>query len=135
MVEIWDEARQAGLTEENLVAWIDDMEKELEQSQKLNFMRWNIMNTIVHQNPRIWGSYQAEVANVRRFMKERIAWMDKRLNYTYHPNGISVARADNNQPTMFFSLSGQPYGSDMNSLKPGVYIVRQGQTTKKIVIR
>ena len=135
MVEIWDEARQAGLTEENMVAWIDDMEKELEQSQKLNFMRWNIMNTIVHQNPRIWGSYQAEVANVRRFMKERIAWMDKRLNYTYHPNGISVARADNNQPTMFFSLSGQPSGSDMNSLKPGVYIVRQGQTTKKIVIR
>ncbi len=135
MVEIWDEARQAGLTEENMVAWIDDMEKELEQSQKLNFMRWNIMNTIVHQNPRIWGSYQAEVANVRRFMKERIAWMDKRLNYTYHPNGISVAIADNEQPSMFFSLSGQPYGSYMNSLKPGVYIVRQGQTTKKIIIR
>ena len=43
--------------------------------------------------------------------------------------------ADNNQPTMFFSLSGQPYGSDMNSLKPGVYIVRQGQTSKKIIIR
>ena len=135
MVEIWDEARQAGLTEENLVAWIDDMEKELEQSQKLNFMRWNIMNTMVHQNPKIWGSYQAEVANMRRFMKERIAWMDKRLNYTYHPNGIAVASADNDQPSMFFSLSGQPYGSDINRLKPGVYIVRQGQTSKKIVIR
>ena len=56
MRNIWDEARQGGLTTENLLAYIDQMETELEQSQQLNFLRWPIMNSWVHQNPRLWGS-------------------------------------------------------------------------------
>lgn len=135
MVEIWDEARHAGLTEENLVAWIDDMETYLDQSQKLNFKRWNIMNQYVHQNPKLWGSYKAEVENVRRYIKERLAWMDKKLGYTYVPSVIATVSVDFAQPYEVYSFSGQLCGHDMNSLKPGVYIVRQGQAAKKIVVR
>ena len=49
LVEIWDEARQSGLNEENMVAFIDSLEQELDLSQQLNFIRWPIMNTYVHQ--------------------------------------------------------------------------------------
>ena len=135
MFNIWDEARQAGLTEENLVAYIDAMESELQQSQRLNFLRWDIMNTKVHQNPKLWGSYTAEVQNVRRFMKERLAWMDRKLNYTYVPNAIVERDIDLALPYQVFSLSGQYYGHSLDGLRPGVYVVRQGQSARKMVVR
>lgn len=80
---IWDQARRRGLTEENMLAYVDQQARLLEQSQRLNFMRWPIMNSYVHQNPRIWGSYAAEVNNVKNFLKNRIAWMDRKLGYQY----------------------------------------------------
>ena len=135
MVDIWDEARHAELTEEHLVDWIDQMEAELDQSQQLNFMRWDIMNTKVHQNPKVWGSYKAEVQNVRRFIKERLLWMDKRLGYTYVPSAISQVAIDYTQPYEVFSSSGLSYGHSLSGLKAGVYIVRQGQAAKKVVVR
>ena len=135
MLDIWDEARQGGLTEKNLVAFIDSLETVLQESQRLNFIRWPIINQYVHQNPRLWGSFQAEVENVRTFMKERIAWMDKRLNYTYVDNGISDELVDLTQSYRVYSLSGQPCGNTLDGLRPGIYVVRQGQQARKIVVR
>ena len=135
MLQIWDEARQSGLTEENIVAFIDWMEAELDQSQRLNFQRWKIMNTKVHQNPKLWGSYEAEVQNVRRFMKERLAWMDKKLGYTYKPNAIADVRGDMAQPYQVYTLSGLPCGTFLNGLRPGIYVVLQGSATRKITVR
>lgn len=133
LLDIWDKARHADLTEERLVAYIDQMEAELAVSQTLNFMRWPILNTKVHMNPKTWGSYAAEVENVRRFMKERLAWMDKRLGYTYVPDGIEEVEVDMNLPYEVFTLSGQACGDNLEGLRPGVYIVKQGKTTKKVV--
>ena len=135
MVEIWDEARQNGLTEENMVAFIDSLEEVLDQSQQLNFKRWPIMNERVHQNPYIWGSYKAEVQNVRRFMKERIAWMDRKLNYVYVPNAVSRTHIDFSQPYQVYSLQGKSCGSNLSHLSSGIYIVRQGTATRKVTIR
>ena len=135
MLDIWDEARQGGLTEKNLVAYIDSMETALQESQRLNFIRWPIMNQYVHQNAHLWGSYQAEVENVRSFMKERLAWMDNRLNYTYVDNGIADVSIDLTQPYHVYGLSGQPYGDALEGLRPGIYVVRQGEAAKKVVVR
>ena len=134
MLTIWDEARRGGMTEEHLVAWIDSVETALDQSQRLNFMRWKIMNTRVHQNPTLWGSYKAEVENVRRFMKERLAWMDKRLDYDYQA-AIETVTIDYTQPYHIYTLSGQPCGQSLDVLRPGIYVVRQGETAKKIIVR
>ena len=134
LVEIWDEARQNGLTEEHMVALIDSLEETLDQSQQLNFVRWPIMNEKVHQNPRIWGSYQAEVENVRRFMKERIAWMDRKLNYVYVPQHIVANRIDYTLPYQVYSLQGKFCGNSLNTLPRGIYIVRQGEATRKITL-
>lgn len=133
LVDIWDKSRHAGLTEEKLVAWIDQMEAKLDASQKLNFMRWPILNASVHMNPRTWGSYAAEVNNVRSFMKERLAWMDGRLDYTYVPSGINEVEIDLSQPYEVFTLAGQACGRSLDGLRAGIYIVKQGQSSKKIV--
>ena len=78
---IWAEIRQAGFTEESFIAYIDEQAALLQQSQRLNFMRWPILNEYVHQNPRTYGSYEAEVENVRRYINYRIAWMDNKLHF------------------------------------------------------
>ena len=134
LLNIWDEVRQAGLTEEYMTAYIDQWEETLQQSQHLNFLRWPIMNQKVHQNPKLWGSYEAEVQNVRRFMQERFAWMDKRLNYTYVPSAIAVQTAADHQPTVVYSLSGQLMGNSLSGLPAGTYIVRNGQQIRKVVV-
>lgn len=133
LLDIWDRARHTDLTEEQLVAFIDQMEEELAASQKLNFMRWPILNTKVHMNPKTWGSYQAEVENVRRFIKERLTWMDQRLGYTYIPSGIEEMHVDDEQPYEVYSVSGQPMGNTLEGLRSGVYIVRQGKVAQKVV--
>ena len=135
MVTIWDKARCNGLTEENLVAFVDAMEETLARSQRLNFLRWPILNSRVHQNPRALGSFEAEVETVRRFVKERLPWMDKRLGYIYVPSAISEVVVDMNQPYEVFTVSGLFCGNDLSRLRPGIYIVRQGQAARKMVVR
>lgn len=82
---IYASYRNSGvLTEDNLVQVVNDNATLLEQSQQINFMRWDILNTPVHMNPQVYGSYAGEVDNVRNFVKNRLAWMDKKLAYEYN---------------------------------------------------
>ena len=134
LVELWDEARQGGLSQESLVEYVDSMEAELQQSQELNFKRWPIMNNWVHQNPHIWGSYAQEVQNVRRFISERVGWMDKRLNYTFIPSGISYAHVNLDQPYRVYTVSGRYCGNSLKGQVHGVYIVKQGNAVQKIIL-
>ena len=134
LLDIWDEARQSGLTKERLIEYVDSLEEELSESQALNFQRWPIMQTFVHQNPRIWGSYASEVQNVRRFINERVDWMDKKLNYTFIPSSIADTHIHYNEPYQVFSLSGSYCGSSLSGQPHGVYIVRQGAKAVKVII-
>ena len=95
---IWEQARRAGLTEEALLQYVDEQEEMLMQSQRLNFMRWQIMNQYVHQNPRIWGSYEAEVENVRKYIKTRIPWMDNRIGFDASKLDISSPETEESSP-------------------------------------
>ncbi len=82
---IYASYRNSGvLTEDNLVQVVNDNATLLEQSQQINFMRWDILNTAVHMNPQVYGSYAGEVDNIRNFVKNRLAWMDKKLAYEYN---------------------------------------------------
>jgi hypothetical protein len=90
------------------------------------------MNELVHENPVVWGDYAAEVQNVRRYISERLLWMDEKIGYTYEPDGIENVSLDINQPCRIFNLSGLPYNGDVRHLPQGIYIVRQGSKTKKV---
>ena len=136
LLTLWDEARQGGLTEDYLVDFINQMEQTLDQSQQLNFIRWPIMNQKVHQNPRVWGSYTAEVQNVRRYITERIAWMDNKLGYTYVPSSVETPRSMlSTQPSAIYDLQGRYCGNSLQGLTSGTYVVIQNQKARKVVVR
>jgi hypothetical protein len=135
MLEIWGEARENGMTEQHLLDYIDNMEKNLQESQELNFMRWPMMNELVHENPTVWGSYTEEVENVRRFITERLTWMDNKLGYTYNPSGIIEATVDFAKPYQIYDLLGRSYTGSIQHLPQGLYIIKQGNNTKKIQVR
>ena len=80
---IYAKYRDSGAIKEDvLMGVINNTAEQLEESQKLNFTRWKIMNSKVHENPVVHGSYKAEVDNVKKYVRERIVWMDKKLGYT-----------------------------------------------------
>ena len=80
--ELWSEARTVReLTPENMLACIDSLAAELEQSQEYNFLRWPILDICVQQNFQALGSYDKEVAFLRQFVIDRFDWMDKKIGY------------------------------------------------------
>lgn len=82
MKYLWSYARNTnGITADDLTALVNQYATELEASQRLNFKRWPIMNEYVHQNPRVWGSYAAEVQNVRNYITNRVNRLDQLIGY------------------------------------------------------
>ncbi|MBO4550608.1 MAG: CotH kinase family protein, partial [Bacteroidaceae bacterium] len=78
---MWVMARQEwGITEESLIQYIDSTAQELQQSQRLNFIRWPILDTPKHLNPRVAGNYDGEVEYLREYIRERIPFLDQRTN-------------------------------------------------------
>ena len=86
LAEIWADMRDRGLfTSESMIAYVDSTAQVLDASQKLNFIRWPIFNSRVHQNVAAYGSYKAEVEVLHKYFPTRIAWIDKFLNYKAQP--------------------------------------------------
>ena len=80
--QIWKDNRKEGLLdEETLVDWVDSMAQDIEASANLNFIRWPILNSRVHQNVSALGSFQAEVDVLRNYIPARLAWIDNYLGY------------------------------------------------------
>jgi hypothetical protein len=52
----------------------------LELSQRENFKRWNILGIYVWPNQFVLGSYSAEVNQLKKWLDERISWLDVEIN-------------------------------------------------------
>ena len=79
--EMWNDLRDSGvITSESLVQYVNDTEQYLDQSQKLQYTRWNNLNFNVNMNYQHLGSYPAEVDVVRKFINRRVTDLDKFIN-------------------------------------------------------
>ncbi|MFD2873763.1 CotH kinase family protein [Mucilaginibacter ximonensis] len=58
---------------------IDNTATYLKLSQEQNFKRWPILNTYVYPNAVVLGSYDKEVAYMKDFITQRVAWMDANI--------------------------------------------------------
>jgi hypothetical protein len=81
------------LSEASLLQAVDEYAARINQSQKLNFTKWNILNSKVHMNPQILGSYAAEVNSLKTFISNRFKWIDNKLNYI--PSDINLNAVPN----------------------------------------
>lgn len=78
MAEMWDNVRKNnGLTAKELTDYIDSTAIELQQSQRLNFIRWPILDKLIQVNPRAGGSYEVEVGWIKEYIENRIPWLDR----------------------------------------------------------
>ncbi|MDR3308492.1 MAG: T9SS type A sorting domain-containing protein, partial [Tannerella sp.] len=132
------------LDADSLLKLVNDYASQMDASQQLNFKRWNIMNSYVHQNPEIRGSYHFEVENLKNFLRGRIAWMDRKLQYVpgvsnmtasevsvYADNGALHVRHAEAVLITVFDISGRQILSVESSggdytLPRGLYFVRVG---------
>lgn len=77
LLELWNIARtEQGIDEASLLAYIDETVELLNESQVLNFKRWQILSELVHENPQASGTYQGEVEIVKNYVNKRIPKMD-----------------------------------------------------------
>lgn len=60
-----------------LPSYIDEYVKQINEAQKSNFQKWDI-NKVYEglNNPIIHGSYTAEVTYLKKWLSERITWLD-----------------------------------------------------------
>ena len=141
MRELWADARRnKKIYESSLMDFIDQTAETLSQSQDLNFKRWNIMNSYVHQNPKVWGGYDKEVENVKNYLKQRLIKMDYWLKFDATSlEGISTDavfgfcfEVYNLQGVKIATLASD---EELQQLSPDTYILRDSDgNTKKITI-
>lgn len=83
---MWKVAREErGIDESSLLAYIDSTAAVLQASQRLNFMRWPILDQKVHENPVALGSYEAEVGRVKDFVTGRLSFLDRMIESKNRP--------------------------------------------------
>lgn len=132
--ELWIQRRNHGITEDALCTWIDDMANTIYRSQRLNFMRWDILNRKEHMNPVARGSFENEVNYLKEYVTKRIQWLDKRLQYT--ATDIVHDIVSTPRVAIWDILGRSIYkGQEMPTLEPGMYIVNEnGNTEIKMII-
>ena len=151
---IWSVARNSnGITSESLNKYIDEMAETIDASQKLNFVRWPILNDKVHMNPRALGSFEKEVEAVKQYIAQRIQDLDKLCNYDPSIAGIDNVASDheisftvvenkivNNSQNKFavYTITGSKVYEGLEStdrLPSGIYIITSPAGNYKIAIK
>ena len=130
----WQTGRHNQITAEALCQWIDSMAVALYYSQRLNFMRWNILHSQEHMNPVARGSYAAEVNYLKEYITQRIQWMDNRLGYVH--TDVQSPMTNTQCPISIWDIMGRLIyqGEQLPALDKGLYIVRHNEKTEIIMI-
>jgi len=85
LASIWSERRESGaFSADSLWAFVDSLGCVMDESQKLNFTRWDNLGQLLTLQQSAPGTYQGELLIVKNYLQERIHWIDKKLGYKVH---------------------------------------------------
>lgn len=91
IAEVWAYYRATGqMNPAELEARVEEYRTLLNASQKLNFKRWPILSSQVHQNFQALGSYDREVDFVKSYISKRFSWLDKRADVTVAGMSLTI---------------------------------------------
>ena len=76
LAQYWNQALEGGNLN-SLPEYLDQTYVLLQESQELNFKRWDILNSQVHMNFQALGTYEAEVNFLKNCLKERLVKFDE----------------------------------------------------------
>lgn len=139
--DVWSKARNNGLSIEWLKDKVDEYAVLLDDSQKLNFIRWPILNQMVHMNPVALGTYEKECEAIKSYANAQLPHLDKVIGFdpdtelipTEPEAGVEdLMSPDGFDDVEYFTLSGLKVNTP---LSPGFYIMRNGSATQKILVR
>lgn len=102
---IWSWARKNCLTDDYLQGQVDAYAENLNESQALNFTKWTYLNSYIHQNPRVYGSYDGEVQNVKDYISARLEKLDSMIGLVSIPDNIPEGSSE--QLGNVFSTNGR----------------------------
>ena len=75
--EIWLSFIESKVTKNKLISYINEIIDKINESQKLNFIRWDILNTKILLNPVARGSFEAETDYLIYFIVQRFDILDE----------------------------------------------------------
>ena len=76
----WTELRSKEFSNERIFEFIDSCADYLDDAQKRNFQKFNILNKYVWPNPYIGGNYFNEVYHLESWIASRLDWLDAQFN-------------------------------------------------------
>ena len=71
--DVWNQMTNGGFTKDAMLSFIDKQVEHINESQKLNFIRWDILNQKQFLQPTVRGSYEAEIKYIKEFIENRFS--------------------------------------------------------------
>lgn len=136
--EIWSTLRKhENFNADYFNGKIDEYAADLDASQKLNFLRWPILDQWVHMNPRPLYTYQAEVSAVKNYITSRFKKLDTLIGIVDVPDDSAIdgieADGSIDAPAEYYRLDGTCCGETPDG--PGIYLLRRGPRAEKVVVK
>jgi type II secretory pathway pseudopilin PulG len=73
----WAELRRGPFATDKMMARVDQLRGQLQESQARNFRKWNILGREIRPNYYVGETFDAEVNWMKIWLKDRAAWLDK----------------------------------------------------------
>ncbi len=96
----WAELRQGPFSNAVIMNYIDSTVLILDEPQQRNFAKWPILDKYIWPNNYVGGSYENEIIYLKNWIRDRLAWMDAKIeamvvitgieDNAYHPGNITV---------------------------------------------
>ncbi len=152
---IWSIAvNDRDLNIESLQQFIRHQAELIQDAQRLNFMRWPILDQRVHENPRDEPTFEIAVNNMLDFVEQRYTQLHGKLGYDPDISGItnihnnnetklcvdgrSICSVDSDVPFAVYNLQGVKIFEGKTAtppLIPGLYIGKCGGNSVKLLVR
>ena len=82
LYDMWSNMRKSRLfSPESMIAYVDSLGQVMDESQKLNFTRWDNLGELLTLQQFAPGTYQGELDIIRNYLRNRISWIDNMLGY------------------------------------------------------
>ena len=78
-IDRWAELRRNQFAPDRILARVDEMAAQLNESQARNFQRWPVLGRFVNPNWYVGRTYRDEIAWMKQWIQQRIAWIDSQF--------------------------------------------------------
>ncbi len=102
--ERWEELKSAVFDQKKITHYIDSMVVYLDESQKRNFTKWDILKTYIWPNKYIFDTYINEINFLKTWLKNRINWMEQNISRLL----ITSVTENKNNPASFILEQNYP---------------------------